>query len=151
MLLLGIHFSNQVYDEKSVHEIWKKQKELHDGTSDVTQQKYDLVRHKFEKSKMLPNELENDIYSRLNVTVDELTALGLNKLSDEDISRKIVDVLPKEKYATIVTCLYMNGNFKNSKPSMILGRSVHMSYPTRLQKNLLPQINQLHAKKQLIH
>jgi hypothetical protein len=38
--------------------------------------------------KMLPNELANDMYSRLNISVNELIEIGLTKFSDEDCRRK---------------------------------------------------------------
>ena len=112
---------NRVYSEKSAHEIWTKLKELHEGTSDVRELKNILVMRSYDQFKMLPNELANDMFSRLNVIVNELHAIGLTKISDEDLARKIVSVLPKEKYAIISSILFTKG-FKDVKSSTILSK-----------------------------
>jgi hypothetical protein len=39
---------------------------------DVSEQKYLLVKEAFNSFKMMPNELAKDMYSCLNVIVDEL-------------------------------------------------------------------------------
>jgi hypothetical protein len=52
---------------------------------------------------MLPHENANQMFSHLNVLVEELNDLGLSKTSDVDIIRRILGALPKEKYANIVT------------------------------------------------
>ena len=48
---------------------------------------------------MNDDELIRDMYSRLNLIINELNSIGLTKLSDEDIMRKIISVLPQKKYA----------------------------------------------------
>jgi hypothetical protein len=42
---------------------------------------------------MLPNEIVKDIYSHLNLIVNGLNAIGLTKVSDADVVRKIILVL----------------------------------------------------------
>jgi len=55
---------------------------------------------------MQQNELVKDMYSHLNLIVNELNATGLNKISDEGVVTKIISVLPMKKYASIVTILH---------------------------------------------
>ena len=40
------------------------------------------------------DELVHDMYSRLNLIINELHSIGLTKLDDADIVRKIISVLP---------------------------------------------------------
>jgi hypothetical protein len=63
--------------------------ELHDGTSNVHEQKHCLV-----LNAMKDNELVKDMYSRLNLIINELNSIGINKLGDADIVRKIISRLP---------------------------------------------------------
>ena len=44
--------------------------------------------------EMLPKENANEMYSRLNVIVEELNGLGLTQMSAADVARKILCVLP---------------------------------------------------------
>jgi hypothetical protein len=60
---LSINVFNRVYNLKSAHEISYTLKELRNGTSDVREQKYLLVKVAFNSFKILPNELTNDMYS----------------------------------------------------------------------------------------
>jgi hypothetical protein len=55
---------------------------------------------------MQPNELVKDMYSHLNLIVNELNATGLNKISAEGMVRKIISVLTIKKYVSIVTILH---------------------------------------------
>jgi hypothetical protein len=71
---------NQVYKFTKANEIWQKLEELHDGSSNVRQQKY-LVK----SSSMLLNELMKDKYSCLNLIINELNAIGLTKVSNANV------------------------------------------------------------------
>lgn len=71
---------NQVYKFTKANEIWLKLEELHDGSSNVRQQKY-LVK----SSSMLLNELMKDKYSCLNLIINELNAIGLTKVSNANV------------------------------------------------------------------
>ena len=55
---------------------------------------------------MLPKECANEMYSRLNVLVEEVNGLRLTQMSPSDIVRKILSVLPIDKYGHIVTVLH---------------------------------------------
>jgi len=62
--------------------------------------------NKLNTFEMLPKENANEMYSCLNVIVEELNGLGLNQISPADVARKILCVLPIEKYGHIVTVLH---------------------------------------------
>jgi hypothetical protein len=52
---------------------------------------------------MKENELVRDMYSRLNLTINELNSIGINKLDDVDIVRKNISLIPQQKYEGIIT------------------------------------------------
>jgi hypothetical protein len=58
---------------------------------------------KINSFEMLPKESANDMYTRLNVLVEGFNALGLTQMSPSDVARRILSVLPVEKYDHIVT------------------------------------------------
>jgi hypothetical protein len=45
---------------------------------------------------MNDDELVRDMYSNLNLIINELHSIGLTKLDDADIVRKIISVLPQK-------------------------------------------------------
>jgi hypothetical protein len=55
---------------------------------------------------MLANENANDMYSRLNILVKKVNCLGLTQISQPYVVRKILSVLPIEKYGYIITVLH---------------------------------------------
>ena len=85
---------NQVFTLNMAHGSWLKLQELHDGTSNVHEQKHCLAQQSYDSFEMNDNELVNDMYCRLNLIINELNSIGLTKLDDADIVRKIISVLP---------------------------------------------------------
>jgi hypothetical protein len=60
--------------------------------------------------------------------VVELNGLGLNKMSLVDVARKILCVLPIDKYGHIVTVLHQ-GDLSTATPTSILGKiNAHEMY-----------------------
>jgi hypothetical protein len=55
---------------------------------------------------MKENELVRDMYSRLNLIIKGLNSIGINKLGDVDVVRKIISLLPQQKYWSIITILH---------------------------------------------
>ena len=56
---------NQVFTLNMAHEIWLKLQELHDGTTNVHEQKHCLAKQNYDSFKMNDDELVRDMYSRL--------------------------------------------------------------------------------------
>ena len=56
---------NQVFTLNTTHEIWLKLQELHDGTTNIREQKYCLAKQNYDSFKMNDDELVRDMYSRL--------------------------------------------------------------------------------------
>ena len=113
---------NQVFTLNTAHEIWLKLQELHDGTTNVHEQKYCLAKQNYDSFKINDDELVHDMYSRLNLIINELHLIGLTKLDDADVVRKIISVLPQNKYASIITSLYNMEDFSTMTPTSHLAR-----------------------------
>jgi hypothetical protein len=103
---LSIDIFNQVFTLKTVNEIWLKLHYLHDGTSNVHEQKHCLVLNEYNSFAMKDNKLVRDMYSHLNLIINELNYIGNNKLGDADIMRKIISLLPQQRYGSIITILH---------------------------------------------
>jgi hypothetical protein len=70
---------NKVFTLKAANEIWLKLHELHDDTSNVREQKHCLVLNEYNSFAMKEKELVRDIYSHLNLVINELNSIGINK------------------------------------------------------------------------
>jgi hypothetical protein len=78
--------------------------------------------------EMLPKESANEMYTRLNVLVEDLNTLGLTQMSPSDVARKILSVLPIEKYGHIVTMLHQS-DLSTATPTQVLGKiNAHEMY-----------------------
>jgi hypothetical protein len=62
---------NQVFTLKNANEIWLKLHELHEGTSNVREQKHCLVLNEYNSFAMKDNEIVSYMYSRLNLIVND--------------------------------------------------------------------------------
>ena len=61
------------------------------------------------------------MYSRLNILVEEVNGLRLTQMQPSDVVRKILSVLPIDKYGHIVTVLYQ-GDLSTATPTQIFGK-----------------------------
>ena len=64
------------------------------------------------------------MYSRLNLIINELHSIGLTKLDDADIVRKIISVLPQKKYVSIITILHNMEDLSTMTPGIVIGKIV---------------------------
>jgi hypothetical protein len=121
---LSMDIYNQVFTLKTANEIWLKLHELHDSTSNVYEQKHCLVLNEYNSFAMKDNELVRDMYSRLNLIINELKSIGINKLGDVDIVRKIISLLPQQKYRSIITILHNMEDLSTMTPTIVIGKIV---------------------------
>jgi hypothetical protein len=96
--------------------------ELHDSTSNVREQKHCLVLNEYNSFAMKQNELVRDMYSRLNLIINELNSIGINKLGDADIVRKIIFLIPQQKYGSIITVLHNMEDLSQMSPTIVIGK-----------------------------
>jgi hypothetical protein len=73
---------------------------------------------------MNKEELVRDMYSRLNLIVNELNSIGLTKLKDAYTVRKIILALSQDKYASIVTILHNMEDLRTMTLMLVIGRLV---------------------------
>ena len=93
---------------------------------DVANQKYHILGEELSSFKQLPNENAHDMYSRLNTLVNEINALGLNQVKDEEINRKILRSLRKPDY-DIINTLWQKEDLVKLTPSKSSIKSLPMS------------------------
>jgi hypothetical protein len=103
---LSIEILNEVFTLKPANEIWLKFHELQNDTSNVREQKYCLALNYYNSFAIKENELVRYMYSRLNLTINELNSIGINKLGGADIVRKIISLLPQQKFGSIITIFH---------------------------------------------
>jgi hypothetical protein len=79
---------------------------LHEGTKSERKERYHIAMKKLNSFEMLASENDNYMYSRLNVLVEEVNGFGLTQISQPDVVRNILSVLPINKYGHIVIVLH---------------------------------------------
>jgi hypothetical protein len=119
---LSMDIFNQVFTLKTANEIWVKLHELHDSTSNIREQRHCLVLNEYNSFAMKDNELVRDMYSRLNLIINELNSIGINKLGDVDIVRKIISLLPQQSYESIITILHNMEELSTMTPTIVIGK-----------------------------
>ena len=93
-------------NHKDAHALWSDIYALHEGTKSEREERYHLVMKKLNSFEMLPKECANEMYSHLNVLVEEVNGLGLTQMQPSNIIRKILSVLSIDKYGHIETVLH---------------------------------------------
>jgi hypothetical protein len=119
---LSMEIFIQVFTLKTANKIWLKLHDLHDGTSNVREQKHCLVLNEYNSFAMKDNDLVRDMYSRLNLIINELNSIGINKLGDADIVRKIISLLPQQRYGSIITILHNMEDLSTMTPTIVIGK-----------------------------
>jgi hypothetical protein len=119
---LSMEIFNQVFTLKTANEIWLKLHELHDVTSNVRKKKHCLVLNEYNSFAMKENELVRDMYSRLYLIINELNYIGINKLGDADIVRKIISLLPQQRYGSIITILHNMVDLSTMTSTIVIGK-----------------------------
>jgi DNA replication protein DnaC len=71
---------------------------------------------------MKENELVRDMYSCLNLVINELNSIGINKLGDADIVRKIITLLPQQRYGSIITILHSLDDLSQMAMTIMIGK-----------------------------
>jgi hypothetical protein len=112
----------------NAHDLWMDICALHEGTRSEREERYHIAMRKLNSFEMLANENVNAMYSRLSILVEEVNGLGLTQISQSDVVRKILSVLPIDKYGLIVTVLH-HMDFSVATPTQILGKiNAHEMY-----------------------
>src|SRR6266540_1247900 len=112
---------NRVCSCVTSYDIWTALELIHEGSKSVRNDRYDGLIKKFNTFVMNRNERVNDMYPRLNVLVEEIKALNVKKITDEDMVRKIISILPRPEYQ-VIAMLLRQEDLENITPADALGR-----------------------------
>jgi hypothetical protein len=88
--LLDVGVFNRVFTCENAHGLWKTIKEQNEGSKQVANERYGCLIEEFNSFKQFANENAEFMYSRLNVLVNEINALGVKNISNVNINRKIL-------------------------------------------------------------
>jgi hypothetical protein len=89
---------------------------------EVANERYGCLLEEFNSFKQLANENVKSMYSRLNVLVNEINALGVKNIMDLNINRNILQSLRKPDYDLVKAFIYEK-KLEELKPSHIVGDS----------------------------
>jgi hypothetical protein len=118
---LDVGVFNRVFTCENAHELWKTIKEQNEGSKEVANERYGCLLEEFNSFKQLANENAESMYSRLNVLLNEIIALGVKDITDLNINRKILQFLRKLDYDLVKAIIYKK-KLGDLKPSHILSK-----------------------------
>jgi hypothetical protein len=96
-------------------------KEQNEGSKEVANECYGCLFEELNSFKQLANENAESMYSRLNVLVNEINALGVKNITDLNINRKILQNIRKPDYDLVKAIIYKK-KLEELKPSHILSK-----------------------------
>jgi hypothetical protein len=123
--------------------MWLQLIQLYDGSSKIREQKYHLLRTKYDEFKMLPNECRNDMFSRLNLIVKKLNSLNVSNLDKGIINHNILMLIPNLKY-NIINFMLQKEDLNEMKVVELVGEL--MKWVSLAYRRNLPQANLLLSK-----
>jgi hypothetical protein len=94
---------------------------------------------------MKENELVRDMYSRLNLIINELNYIGINKLGDADIVRKIISLLPQQRYESIITILHNMEDLSTMTPTTVIGKITAFEISRKMYRGEEPTYSRPYA------
>jgi hypothetical protein len=118
---LDVGVFNRVFNCENAHELWKTIKEQNEGLKEIANELYGCLLEEFNSIKQLANENIESMYSRLNLLVNEINALGVKNITDLNMNRKILQSLRKPDYDLVKAIIYEK-KLKELKPSHILSK-----------------------------
>ncbi|XBH56167.1 hypothetical protein VPH35_078071 [Triticum aestivum] len=114
---------NKISRLENAKEIWDTLIDMHEGTDSVKESKLDVLQSQLDKFKMKDGEGVAEMYSRLALITNEIVGLGSEEMTDKFIIKKILRALDG-KYDTVCTLIQMMPNYKDLKPTEVIGRIV---------------------------
>ena len=102
---IGDTVFNRVFACENTKNLWKTICENHGGTKDVANEKYHVLIDKLNSFKQLDDENAESMYSWLNILENEINSLGVKKIDDLELIRKILHSLRRSDYNLVITIL----------------------------------------------
>ena len=94
---------NCVFACENAKNLWKTICENHEGTKNVANKKYHVLIDKLNSFKQFDDENAESMCSRLNILVNEINSLGVKKIDDLELIRKILHSLRRPDYDLVIT------------------------------------------------
>jgi L-cystine uptake protein TcyP (sodium:dicarboxylate symporter family) len=85
------------------------------------------------------------MYSRLNLIINELNSIEINKLGDADIMRKIISLLPQNKYGSIITILHNMEDLSQMTLAIVIGKIVAFKMSRKMDQEEEPTSSKPYA------
>jgi len=126
---LGENIFNRVFAFENANVLWKTISENHEGTKDVSNEKYHVLIDKLNSFKQLDHENAEAMYSRLNIFVNEINSLDVKKIEDLELIRKILHSLRRPEYDLVTSILYEK-DLTIMAPNQVLNKVI--AYDLRL-------------------
>lgn len=114
---------NKINRLENAKEIWDTLIDVHKGTHSVRESKLDVLQSQLDKFKMKDGEGVAEMYSRLALITNEIVGLGSEEMTEKFIIKKILRAIDG-KYDTVCTLIQMMPNYKDLKPTEVIGRIV---------------------------
>lgn len=114
---------NKISRLENAKEIWDTLVDMHEGTESVKESKFDVLQSQLDKFKMKDGEGVAEMYSRLALITNEIVGLGSEEMTDKFIIKKILRALDG-KYDIVCTLIQMMPNYKDLRPTEVIGRIV---------------------------
>jgi hypothetical protein len=62
------------------------------------------------------------MYSYLNLVINEINSISINKLDDAGIMKKMISLPPQQKYGSIITILHNLEDLSQMNPTLLIGK-----------------------------
>jgi hypothetical protein len=95
-----------VFALETAHEVWMQHNEVHVGNKMIREEKYELLKVELNEFKMNDDEGVEQMYSRMGVLIQSINALDVANLFEQEIIRKILQMLPKSRYNIVKALLF---------------------------------------------
>jgi len=114
---------NKISRLENAKEIWDTLIDMQEGTDSVKESKLDVLQNQLEKFKMKDGEGVARMYSRLALITKDIAGLGSEEMTEKFFMNKILRALEGE-YDTVCTLIQIMPNYKDLKPTEVIGRFV---------------------------
>jgi hypothetical protein len=97
---------DRVFALETAHQVWMQLKEIHVGNKKIHEEKYELPKVELNEFEMNDDEGVEQMYSRMGVLIQNINALDVANLTEQEIIQKILQTLPKPKYNIVKALLF---------------------------------------------
>ena len=124
---------NNISRLENAKEIWDTLIDMHEGSESVKETKLDVLKSHLDNCKMKEGKGVAEMYPSLALTKNRVAVLGREEMTDKFIIKKILRALDG-KYDTVCTLIQMMPNYKDLKPTEVIGRLLLMRCHPRIRK-----------------